>query len=55
MEIRTDLFLGDSKNELKKISDDSVDKARLTPLHENDFTELNKIAYDPPHLGIGNE
>ncbi len=25
MEIRTDLFLGDSKNELKKIKDNSVD------------------------------
>ncbi len=22
--------------------------ARLTPLNESDFAELNKIAYDPP-------
>jgi DNA modification methylase len=31
MEIRTDLFLGDSKNELKKILDESVDLIITSP------------------------
>ncbi len=31
MEIKTDLFLGDSKSELKKISDNSVDLIITSP------------------------
>jgi site-specific DNA-methyltransferase (adenine-specific)/site-specific DNA-methyltransferase (cytosine-N4-specific) len=50
MEIRTDLFLGDSKQMLKKLSDNSVDLVVTSPpyadqnpaqcQHTNSFTEL---------------